>query len=147
MIRTATVEDIPRIVELGAIMHQESRLNVLRFDREKVATLMRWILDTGQFIEVAEREGKVIGGFAGFVTDHWASQDSVAYDCGLFIEPEHRGGGFAVKLVKHFREWAIGQGAKMVTIGINTGVEVERTAKLFELCDFERIGYLYEGVK
>lgn len=146
MIRKATHDDITRMVELGAMMHKESRFNVLGYDEEKVATLFTHLLNTEQFIEVDERDGELIGGFAGFVCEHWASKDLVSYDCGLFIMPEHRGGGVAAKLIKHFREWAIGRGAKMVTLGVNTGVEADRTARLMELLNFERIGFLYEGV-
>ena len=93
MIRQATREDIPHMIDLGAQMHAESRFSVLGYDREKVAALFSHLLDTDQFIEVIERDGVLIGGFAGFVTEHWASKDLVSYDCGLFISPDHRGGG------------------------------------------------------
>lgn len=147
MIRQATREDIPHMIDLGAQMHAESRFSVLGYDREKVAALFSHLLDTDQFIEVIERDGVLIGGFAGFVTEHWASKDLVSYDCGLFISPDHRGGGDAARLIKRFREWAVSRGAKMVTLGVNTGVHPERTARLMEAVGFEQIGYLYEGVK
>lgn len=147
MIRNATHADIPRMVELGALMHAESRFAVLAYDRAKVAGLFAHLLDDGQFIQVIEADGELVGGFAGFVTEHWASQDLVSYDCGLFIMPEHRGGRAAARLIQRFREWAVGRGAKMVTLGVNTGVHPERTARLMELVGFERIGDLYEGVK
>lgn len=147
MIRQARTEDIPRMLELGAEMHAESRFSVLVYDSEKVAAMLSHLLATDQFIEVIENNGLLVGGFAGFVTDHWASKDLVSYDCGLFISPDHRGGGDAARLIKRFREWAVSRGAKMVTLGVNTGVHPERTARLLESVGFEKIGYLYEGVK
>ncbi len=147
MIRQATRDDIPRMIDLGAQMHAESRFSVLGYDREKVTKLFCRLFETDQFIEVIDRDGELIGGFAGFVTEHWASKDLVSYDCGLFISPDHRGSGDAARLIKRFRKWAVSRGAKMVTLGVNTGVHPERTARLMEALEFEKIGYLYEGVK
>lgn len=147
MIRQATPGDISQLINLGARMHAESRFSVLGYDRRKVADLFAHLLATNQFVEVIERDDEIIGGFAGFVTEHWASKDLVSYDCGLFIAPDCRGGGDAARLIKRFRAWAIGCGAKMVTLGVNTGVHPERTARLMEAVGFEQIGTLYEGVK
>ncbi len=147
MIRQATPADISQLINLGARMHAESRFSVLGYDRRKVAALFAHLLATDQFIEVIELDGEIVGGFAGFVTEHWASQDLVSYDCGLFIAPDSRGGFDAARLIKRFRVWAIARGARMVTLGVNTGVHPERTARLMEAVGFERIGYLYEGGK
>lgn len=147
MIRQATEEDLEKIVMLGAEMHAESRFSVLAYDRDKVAGLLSHLLATDQFVQVIERDGVLVGGFAGFVTEHWASKDLVSYDCGLFISPGYRGGGDAARLILRFKEWAVSRGAKMVTLSVNTGVHPERTARLMEAVGFDQIGFIYEGVK
>lgn len=146
MIREATHQDIAQLVELGAQMHTESRFKVLQYDCDKVFLLFDHLINTNQFIHVIEKNGLLTGGLVGFITEHWASKDNVAYDCGLFISPEHRGGVDAARLIKRFRDWAIVRGAKMASLGISTGVHPERTDKLIQACGFEKIGYLYEGI-
>lgn len=147
MIRRATREDIPRMIELGAQMHAESRFSVLGYDREKVAALFSMLIDAGQFIDVIERDGVIVGGFAGEIAEHWASKDLVSYDYGMFISPDNRGGRDAARLIRRFREWAVARGAKLVTLGISTGVHPERTARLMEAVGFTQIGFLYEGIE
>lgn len=147
MIRNATHDDIPRILELGAMMHMESRFSVLKYNAGKVAVMCRHLINTDQFSEVVEKDGVIVGGFIGFVTEHWASSDLIACDCGLFIDPRYRGARDGIRLAKRFKEWAIGKGAKMVTLGINTGVNPENTLKMLETCGYEKCGYLVEGVK
>ena len=91
MIRNATTEDLPRLLELGEAMHAESRYSIMSFDREKVAGLLTTLMttDTG-FLMVAETDGRIIGGFAGIVSEHWFSHDKLASDIALFIEQEFR---------------------------------------------------------
>src|SRR3546814_12128452 len=42
----------------------------------------------------------------GACTPHWCSDDLVAYDFGLFVEPERRGGLAAAGLLRGFIRWA-----------------------------------------
>lgn len=146
MIRPAEPRDVKFMVYLGSLMHQESRFNVLRFNASKVGDFILHLINTNQFAVVAEKDGEIIGGFTGAIMPHYASDDLVAYDFALFLHPEHRGGMTGVKLVKAYREWALSRGAKMVSMGVNTGVHAEQTGKMFERIGFELIGYLYEGV-
>lgn len=145
MIRRATLLDIPRLVHLGSLMHAESRFRVLTFDRDKLAALLQRII-VGELgaVFVSEKEGEVIGGFAGLLTEHWASPSLVAYDLGLFIEPAHRGGTSAARLVRAFVRWARENGAQLITLGISTGVHAEETAKLYEAIGGRRIGSLFD---
>jgi hypothetical protein len=146
MIRQATLADVPRLVELGAIMHQESRFNVLGYAPEKVVELLEGLLADDDFLRVIERDGVIVGMLAGYISEHWCSKALVASDCALFVEPGNRGGVEVVKLIRQFREWAVDRGALMATLGISTGVQTDRTAKLMELVGYECIGHLYEGL-
>lgn len=145
MIRPATFEDVQPMVELGALMHRESRFSVLQYDPEKVGATIRYLIDNDQCALVAEDNGEVIGGFIGMIMPHWASQDLVASDLTLFVHPNKRGGLSAAKMVKAYREWAVSRGAKMVNLGISTGVNAELTGQLYERMGFTRIGFIYEG--
>src|SRR3546814_21148286 len=99
MIRNATAADIPACIAMAERMHGESRFARLRWSRAKVGGLMDWCLTNNEgFFSVAEREGVLIGGMIGACTPHWCSDDLVAYDFGLFVEPERPGGRAAAGL-------------------------------------------------
>lgn len=145
MIRPATHADVEQMVQLGALMHQESRFNVLAYAPDKVAHLIRSMIDDEQFVAVADVDGEIIGGFLGVAVEHWASRDLVASDYTLFIAPERRGSTIPLRLIRAFRSWAQAKGCKMISAGISTGVAVEKTAALYQAAGFERIGLIFEG--
>lgn len=143
MIRPATHEDIPRIVELGRILHAESSYSSIPYIDEKVIATMRNVIDTG-VIFVAEFDGEVVGGLAGGMAEQWFSNERTAFDYSFFIHPEFRRGAIAVRLMTAFCEWAKLLGAKTVRMGITTGIHVERTAKLYRAMGFNEVGPLFQ---
>ena len=142
MIRPAIPDDLPRLVEMGEAMHAESRYRALRFDSDKVRALLGNLMQTG-FLMVAERDGRVIGGFAGMAAPHWFSGDKIASDLALFIEPESRGRLDVVRLINAFMEWARAQGVVAIDIGVNTGVHTNQTGRLYEKLGGHLAGLLY----
>ena len=91
---------------------------------------------------VAEVRGEVVGGMAGAVTEQWFSNDLIAYDYSIFVEPSRRNGVIAVRLIQTFQEWARIKGAKQIYMGIGTGVSVEGTTRLYESQGLRNIGPL-----
>ena len=145
MIRPAWRSDIPRLVRLGVLMHEESRYSRLRLDQEKLANLLASLIDGDHgCVLVAERDREVVGGIVGVLTEHWCSNDTVATDLALFLAPEARGGMLAARLVNGFVAWAKEQGAAMISMGISTGVSVEATGRLYEACGGRQYGTLWE---
>jgi GNAT superfamily N-acetyltransferase len=142
MIRPATEADLPRLIELGEAMHAESRYCSMQFDTEKVGALLAGLLKTG-FVIVSVKDGRIIGGFVGMISEHWFSREKLATDLALFIEPDARGGTTAWRLVDAFLDWAHLNGAKCIDIGVNTGVHTDRTAQLYERLGGQRVGLLY----
>jgi len=143
VIRPAEVTDIPRLIELGRLLHAISSYSVLRFVPEQVeATLRRLIAGEG-VVFVAERDGIVVGGFAGAVAQHWFSDELVAFDYSLFVDPQARNGITAAKLVDAFIEWAKLRGARQVCMGITTGLHVERTARFYRALGLQDAGLLF----
>lgn len=143
MIRIATLEDIPRIVELGQAMHAESNYATIPYVEEKVAASVAEFIQHG-VVFVAENDGIVIGGIAGGIMEQWFSTEKTAFDYSFFIHPEFRRGATAIRLVTAFCEWAKALGAKTVRMGITTGVNVERTSKLYQALGFVEVGPLFQ---
>lgn len=145
MIRTATEEDIPRLCELAIEMHAESRFSKLSIDDGKVAHLFNYLINSDDgILIVAEEDGEIIGGFAGYVVEYYFSHDKLASDFALFVSASHRGGMAAVRLIKEYIRKAKELGAVVVQAGITTGVNVEATTKLYQRLGFVNNGVLFE---
>lgn len=150
MIRAATYSDIPRLVQLGAMLHEASSYAAMQFDYAKVSDFLAALIahQNGGVVFVAERDGNVIGGFAGAVAPHWFSQDKVAFDYSIFLEPGKRHGITATKLVMAFVEYAKQMGAVQINLGITTDINVEATARFYESLGLRQSGVLFSmGVK
>lgn len=140
MIRPAKHSDIPRLVELGAIMHATTSFSHLDYSPEKTGNFLGALIDGAGVVFVAEVSGEVVGGLPGAVTEQWFNNDLVAYEYCLFVEPGKRQGIIAIRLLLAFQEWAKIKGAKEIHLGITTGVNVEGTSRLYT-----RLGYQYAG--
>lgn len=143
MIRPATHDDVPRLIELGAKLHQTSSYAGMTFMPEKAAVFLHALIDGVGVIFVAEVEGVVVGGFAGAVTEQWFSNDLLAYDYSFFIDPKTRSGITATKLLLTFIEWARIKGAKTIQIGITTGINVSGTADFYRSLGFVDAGRFF----
>lgn len=144
-VRLATIDDVPQIVKLGAIMHAESpRFSRFKYVPDKVATIARTMIELPHnIVIVAEQRGVgVIGLFAGFVAEHYFSTDKFASDAAVFIAPAFRGGSAYPRMLKMFEEWAIMKGAVEIAPGISTEVRAERTLELYQKLGYRLSGFM-----
>ena len=135
------MDDVPTLIELGRVMHQESpRFRGLDYDEEKLMQLGANLVNQGG-IFLAEKDGKPLGMILGMVTEHFFGHDLMACDLAVYVHPDHRGGTLAVRLIKKYEAWAFSMGAKVITMGVSTEVEADRTGQLYK-----RLGYRMTGV-
>lgn len=139
-IRPATLDDLPRIIELGELLHNESpRWSRLSFSRVRAGDFIaRLILADWGAVFLAERSGVVVGGIAGTALPHWSSDDILAQEASLFMLPEARGSMAAARLVSTLDAWARMRGAVWMHAGTSTGLDPERTSGLYETLGFAR---------
>lgn len=142
MIRPARHSDVPRLIELGTLLHATTSYSTMSFCPDKSAAFLHELINGQGVVFVAEVRGEVVGGMAGAVTDQWFSNDLIAYDYSLFVEPAKRNGVIAIRLIQSFKEWAKIKGAKQIYMGIGTGVSVEGTTRLYESQGLRNIGPL-----
>jgi GNAT superfamily N-acetyltransferase len=145
MIRPAKLSDVPRIVEVGAVLHHDSTYSAMQFNRAKVAALMESLINGQGVVFVAERDGVVVGGIAGGVTAHWFSDELTGFEYSFFVLPEARHGLIAMKLLLAMKAWCKAKGAKTLRIGITTGINVEGTARFYRHMGFHDAGNLFQG--
>lgn len=142
MIRPAKHSDVPRLIELGTLLHSTTSYSTMNFCPVKSAAFLHELINGQGVVFVAEVRGEVVGGMAGGVIDQWFSNDLIAYDYSLFVDPSKRNGVIAVRLIQTFKEWAKLKGAKQIYMGIGTGVSVEGTTRLYESQGLRNIGPL-----
>jgi GNAT superfamily N-acetyltransferase len=145
-IREMTQGDLHYAVQLAADMHQESWFRDFDFDAAKALSIWdrkvsqpdRWCL------LVAEDDNKIVGIFAGITFEHFFGNQTASCDLILYVDPAHRGGSAAPRLIKAYEEWARSVGVVEIQIGVSTGVNTERTARLFEKLGFGDRAYIFK---
>lgn len=144
-VRPATADDIPALLALGEAMHAESRYADLPWHTPKVCGLMDWMIanDDGCLL-VAEQGGEIVGGFMGMAAEHFFSTSKMATDLALFVPTTRRGGLAAVQLMRAYVTWAQERGIPNPQAGITTGVDVDRSSRLYESLGFKPVGNLFE---
>lgn len=141
MIREATLDDIPRLLELGQVMHQESPVyNAFPLNEDRVVGFLSYLINSDDgCVFVAIQDGEVIGGMAGIVSEHLWSDIRLAYDIGWFFLPEHRGHLTSIRILQAFLEWAKSK-AEQIMIMNTSGVNTERILPLYEKQGFKKAG-------
>ncbi|MEG9299949.1 GNAT family N-acetyltransferase [Klebsiella pneumoniae] len=145
MIRNATTGDIPALIELGTRMYLESRYSQNSpFDADKCAELAQSLIySPSGCVLVAEKTGRLLAGWAGGIAEQFFSRQLMAFEYGLFVAPEHRGGSAGPRLARAFIDWSKEHGAAVINMGITTGVHAERTGELYSRLGLQQTGLLY----
>lgn len=110
MIRPATMQDIPCIIDL--IEKLAAAVNGLTVDRIKTGeTLAGLLVDSAGVVLVSD------GGFiAGRVAETFINLDRVAFEMGWFAEDRS-----GLRLLRAFEAWAKSRGAAMIAMSCNGG--------------------------
>jgi GNAT superfamily N-acetyltransferase len=146
LIRHPQSRDIDELVEMGARMHAESAYSFLPYDRRKVRRFIQSCIDdpAGFCGLVAEEDHRLVGLFAGSLIEYFFCNDVVASDIVLYVDPEHRQGLAALRLVRAFSEWAAKRGAREVCLSVSTNVKPDQTGAFYERLGFVRVGGVYK---
>lgn len=144
MIRAATAADIEALLPLLRAMHEETRYRSLPFSEQKVREMMAALIEgAGTVLAWQGEGGEVRGILAGVLMPQWFTEAAVAQDVLLYVAPQWRGKIGAVRLVNAFVAWARANGAAMIDLGVNTGIETERTGLFFERLGGRLCGKVY----
>lgn len=124
--------DIPTVLAMGQAMLAESRFDRYGVNEEKlVAAIDTMINNSGKAcLLLAERtDGEIAGMLAGYVTDYFFSDATVAQDRWFYVKPEYRGSSAAVKLLVAFRRWAENRQVNELSINMSVGIDMARFNK------------------
>ena len=99
------------------------------------------VVTGGNFYHEGVWDGDELVAFmVGQLSETFLNDEVNAYEKGLLVVPEHRGGTIAVRLVRKFEAWARMSGAKNIWLGQSVGQNQTSTLHFFE-----RLGYLCQG--
>lgn len=141
MIRNATLEDIPRLAQMGADFIEQSSFASFEYSPERLAQHVKVLIAHG-FIVVAEKDGVVIGTMMGDVMTPWYTHERMGIDHVLYIEAQHRNGLIAAKMIKRFEAWCKEMGAKQIRPGVSTGDP--GALRLYQGLGYEVVGNCYK---
>lgn len=134
--RRAAHADVPRMVEMAAAMHAESRYQRFRISLPKIEAFFHRILGDKAFVVLLDGD-PVHAMFIGMVSDFWWGDDLESSDLLVYVTPEKRGGMSAPRLIRGYIAIAESMGVSDIKIGVSTGIDTERTLRLFERLGFK----------
>jgi GNAT superfamily N-acetyltransferase len=142
-VRQAQVTDLDRVVELGRrFLHEGPYAEELADNPERAGAFTHNLFNTpGARILVAECEGKVVGVFALLAYPHLFSGELTAVELIWYVEPEHRAGGIALKLLAEAEHTAREMGCLRMQLTAPT----EEVGKLYKYCGgYKKIEVCYQ---
>lgn len=112
MIRIATQEDIPRIIELGSRSLQDGPYaGIIRDVPAQAEYCAHEVMGKGRIL-LGEEDGKVVGMLGFVVANHHFSGQRYAAELAWYVLPEHRKGGPGLKLLWEAEKQAKEMGAE-----------------------------------
>lgn len=138
MTRRIEETDIPEIIHQLLHLRDESPTYAEVIpDIDYVSGSLRTLIQSDAFIGVIE-DG--IGCMFGMLTRQWYSYELNAHELILYVLPEHRGARTAMRLIAGLEDAAKRGGARYLQVGVTTGMQEDRTIKLYERLGYEKFG-------
>ena len=133
----------------GRVLAEAPTYTRMDFDHEKTANYIAGAIlkQDGWFLRVIAREedDEPVGGVIGVCEMALFGNDKVAYDVTMMIDKEHRGKCTKefVECCDLFLEWGLLQGAKIIKLGVSSGIKIDSAEKMLERIGFARIGSMH----
>lgn len=121
MIREATQDDVPALLECATNFHAECP-NEYTYNKDRVELMLSACIDNpDRVIFVIDADGLVVGGIIGILTEMWMSEDTIATELAWFVNKEYRGRE-SIKLLRTYEDWAERKGADLIVVADINGV-------------------------
>lgn len=139
-IRSATIADIPRLVEMGMrFLRTGSYQRHLAENPEQIAATARQMVESPDAaVFVAETDRRIVGMLAVFCYQHPLSGERVASELVWWVDPESRGAG--LRLLRVAEQWAAAHGAR----ALQMIAPDEHVGRLYEHRGYCRMETLYQ---
>ncbi len=147
-IRLAEPKDLQALVQGGARMHQLTRFHAQPYNPQKVAQAFADLMNAGTaakylFLVAENAQGHIVGALIGLVEQQIFSNAWTASVMHYDVLPEARMGGYGVRLLKAFEQWAKNRNVIEITLGVNSGVETETIGAFVKKMGYTKVGENY----
>lgn len=142
-----TLEDAYKIVEFGQKAHAETRYKTQEFNPKSALQFLGLFkqFPNKYYIQYHKNNNdEVIAVFFGQVSIEYFSGKVIATDLGMFVHPNYRGSPMFVKMLLSFERWAKERGANKVILYHSTGIEPEKTKRLFSKLEYVEFGSIFD---
>lgn len=150
IIRPIQPADIPAILHLGGLMHEESDMRVLDLSPQKIADTCYEIISsqhgepgfTPMFGAVAVEKNAIVGMMGGYVAAPVYTHDLIAWDILFYVEPPFRGSRAFIGLAKAYAKWGRAN-AKMTFLTTSSGINHKKVAQIYKRLGFVEVGGVF----
>jgi len=144
-IRDANHSDILDITIAAKLFSKETNHPALNtINPNKVAATLQQLLDSDVgLVKVACFNKEIIGAIAGVVSELPINDLVVAQELMLWLDPSHRNGKTAPKLIDGYVEWASKKGCDFVRLSALDGILSGKAGILFKRKGFKEIETAY----
>jgi N-acetylglutamate synthase-like GNAT family acetyltransferase len=143
MIRSANLLDVPWLLEQGRLFDEFTGEHLLPEDSEEAARIIEGLVTTLPFFIAADTNGRQGFIAGGFYTQPFNPDIVVLTELVWWVAPAHRGSFAGARLLKHFIDFGIEQGANLIEM--KTEMKSPINPKSMERAGFREVerGWLY----
>lgn len=132
-------------VEMGRLAHAESVFkDFVGYDSEKLLSVARTYAARGDhFLGIAMDGDRSVGVLAGHMSEYYFSSDKLARDVLWYVREEYRSSGAGLVLLEMFERWSKAQGASVVYLSQDSGINMDRFTRMMEKRGYSLVGANY----
>ena len=144
-IRDATHEDLLDIVIAAKNFSKEaSEKSWAKFYSNKVSVLFGQLIESEYgFVHMALHDDEVVGGLVAVISEMPINSYLVAQELMLWIDPDHRNGKTAPKMIEEYVNWAREKGCRFVRLSEIDSVLNGKAGILFKRKGFDPVETAY----
>lgn len=143
-IRFATVDDIPALIELGRQMIGHTRFATFAYEPLRVQAQLHAALTEGKSRYVCllafDSEDRLVGMLLAVLEQHIFSSQLTASVMIFLVLPEARMGGWGVRLLRAFEQWAKNRQVLEINFGVNSATEQDTVGRFARKMGFKKVG-------
>lgn len=145
IVRDATPSDVLDIVlSVKSFCKEIPHPAWSKVNATKVNSLVTALIDSPNgFVNIVETEGEVVGALIAIVSDIPISDFMFAQELMFWVDPEHRNGKTASKLISNYVEWSKAKGCKFIRLSELDKVLEGKAGLLFKRKGFKPIETAY----
>ena len=150
MIEYMVMDHLPQkiaedFVEMGMLAFGESAFSgKVEFDDQKLLEIAeKYAVEDGHVLLIAVDDGETVGVFAGNMSEFYFSSDKFARDVLWYVREKYRKLGVGLELLAMFEAWAKDEGAKMVYLSQDSGINMDKFTRILDKRGYGLVGANY----